>query len=60
MSLPHITPELIEYLAKLYEDRSPDLKDADRMIWFRAGQVDVVKHMQRLFDEQNQNILQGS
>lgn len=59
MSIPHVTPELIEYLEALYEDRSPDLNDADRKIWFRAGQVDVVKHLRRVFEEQQENILDG-
>jgi hypothetical protein len=57
--LPSVSPELIEYLEKLYPDHSPSLKTPDREIWFKAGQVDVVRHLRRLFDYQNETVLNG-
>lgn len=58
-SIPQIPPELLEYLESLYPDCSPDLKTPDRQIWHKAGQVDVVRHLRSIFDQQNENILSG-
>lgn len=55
--MPLVTKELIEYLERLYQDRSPSLKDDERKIWFRAGQVDVVRSLKNILEENDGNVL---
>lgn len=60
MSTPIITEELITYLSGQFPDRALDavnLTDTERSIWFRAGQVAVVRHLKRVMDDQQENIL---
>jgi len=57
--LPQITPELIEYLEGICPDRCPDLSTPEREIWFRAGKADLVRHLRRVFDDQNETVLSG-
>lgn len=37
--------DLIKALNKKYPAKVPDLNDSDRLIWFKAGQRDVVEHL---------------
>lgn len=55
--LPRVTIELIEYLETLYPDQVPSLKDDDRKIWFRAGQVDVIRSLKNILEENSGNVL---
>ena len=55
---PIITQELIDYFAQMYPDVSPELTTTDREVWFRRGAVDVVRHMKRLLEDQQDNILE--
>lgn len=55
--LPRVTIELIEYLETLYPDQAPSLKDDDRKIWFRAGQVDVIRSLKNILEENSGNVL---
>ena len=57
---PYITPELLEYLERLYPDRSPRIDTPDRQVWFQSGQADLVRHLRSVFDQQNENITEGS
>lgn len=57
--IPYIAPELIEYLEEICPDKAPSLKTEERSIWFEAGKVDLVRHLRRVSEEQNQTILQG-
>ena len=60
MSPPIITEDLIAYLSKQFPDRAlgaADMTDTERSIWFRAGQVAVVRHLKRVMDDQQENIL---
>ena len=43
--IPTIEEELIKYLEELYPDRAPDLTMEEKLIWFTAGQVAVVRHL---------------
>lgn len=43
--IPYIDPEIIKYLDDLYPDKSPDLSMEEKLIWFSAGQVSVVRHL---------------
>jgi len=53
----NLSQELIKYLKQQFPDKSPDLNDKDREIWFKSGQASVVKHLAQLFEDQNKNIL---
>lgn len=54
---PYIEEKLLEYLEQLYPDRSPEPDDTDREIWMNRGAVGVIRHLRRLFIEQNENML---
>jgi|DEB0MinimDraft_10_1074344.scaffolds.fasta_scaffold30639_2 S-adenosylmethionine:diacylglycerol 3-amino-3-carboxypropyl transferase len=54
---PIVTKELLEYLLERYPDRVPSVDATDRQIWLSVGQVAVVRHLQSIFEEQNDNIL---
>lgn len=55
---PRISPELIKALDALYPERCPEPQWSDREIWMRVGERRVVRTLQRIFDEQNRNILE--
>lgn len=42
-----VSAALVSELMDLFPDRSPSIDDSDRLIWMRAGAVEVVKHLQR-------------
>tara|TARA_X000001382_G_scaffold10860_2_gene7439 strand:- start:1379 stop:1567 length:189 start_codon:yes stop_codon:yes gene_type:complete len=52
-----INQELIDYLEKQFPNKSPDLKDSDRQIWFKSGQSSVVTHLKKILNENENNIL---
>ena len=54
---PIVTKELLEYLLERYPDRVPSVDATDRQIWLSVGQVAAVRHLQSIFEEQNDNIL---
>jgi len=54
--LPVVTKELLEYLETLFPDTSPSIKDEDRKIWFKAGQVDVVNTLRNIQEENEGNV----
>jgi hypothetical protein len=56
--LPIIDKSLVEYLERMYPDVSPELGHTEREIFFRRGAVDVVRTLRRIFEEQNENILE--
>ena len=58
--LPVVPKELIEYLDKICPDSSPRLVDGEREIWFKAGKVNLVRHLKSIFEEQNETILKGN
>ena len=52
-----ITQELISYLEQQFPDKSPDMNDNERKVWFKSGQASVVKHLKQKFSDQNKNVL---
>jgi hypothetical protein len=52
-----ISQELINYLEKQFPDKSPDLNDNERKVWFKAGQSSVVSHLKKILNEKENNIL---
>lgn len=45
IDLPFIPDDLMEALEERFPCRSADINDADRMIWFKAGQRQVVEYL---------------
>ena len=43
--IPYIESDVIAQLEQLYPDKSPDLSMEEKLIWFAAGQVSVVRHL---------------
>ena len=56
---PNIEKSLIDFLDRMYPDTSPELSFTEREIFFRRGAVDVVRTLRRIYEEQNENILDG-
>jgi len=52
--IPYIDPEIIKYLDELYPDRAPDLSMEEKLIWFAAGQVSVVRHLKDQYSLQEE------
>ena len=46
--LPHKSEDLVELLNKLYPEKSPNLRDDTKTIYFKAGQRDVVRFINTL------------
>ncbi|BAQ94150.1 hypothetical protein HOQ51_gp11 [uncultured phage_MedDCM-OCT-S35-C6] len=46
--LPETVDDLIKLLNKVYPEKSPELKDDTKTIYFKAGQRDVVKFINTL------------
>ena len=42
---------LIDYLEKNFPNKSPDLKDSERQIWYKAGQASVVSHLKMILEQ---------
>lgn len=51
---PVIDPEIIKYLEELYPDKAPDLSMEEKLIWFTAGQVSVVRHLRDQYNLQEE------
>lgn len=52
-----ISQELIDYLKNKFPDKSPDLSDNERKVWFKAGQSSVVSHLEKILNDKENNIL---
>jgi hypothetical protein len=51
---PILDKALIEYLEELYPDKAPDLSMEEKLIWFSAGQVSVVRHLKDQYNLQEE------
>ena len=52
--IPYIEAEILAYLEELYPDKAPDLSMEEKLIWFAAGQVSVVRHLKGQFKVQEE------
>jgi hypothetical protein len=52
--IPYIEAEILAYLEELYPDKAPDLSMEEKLIWFAAGQVSVVRHLKEQFKVQEE------
>ena len=55
--IPYIEDGLLEYLQRVYPDRSPEPDQDERKIWMNRGAVGVVRHLMMLHKEQRENML---
>jgi hypothetical protein len=51
--LPPLTKDLIEELDKLFPDKAPDIALSEKEIYFKSGQVSVVRFLKDQFLRQN-------
>jgi len=54
---PFIEDGLLQYLERLYPDRSPEPDDTERKIWMNRGAAGVVRHLRMLHTEQREHML---
>ena len=48
LTLPNNVDDLVKLLNEVYPEKSPDLKDDNKTIYFKAGQRDVVNFINTL------------
>lgn len=52
--IPYIDLDIIKYLEELYPDKCPDLSMEEKLVWFSAGQVSVVRHLKDQYSLQEE------
>ena len=55
-----ITEYLLEFLDETFPERCPSPEHTDRQIWMQVGQRSVVKFLQRIYEEHNENLLEST
>jgi hypothetical protein len=55
---PPIPAKLVTALATQFPDQSPDLSLSEKEVWFRAGQVSVVRWLTARLEDQKNGPLQ--
>ncbi len=55
VQIPIISKELIEYIDSIFPEKSADLKDTEKEVFFKGGQRSVVHHLiqQKKIQEEN-------
>ena len=56
---PMITEAMSVELNNRWPEMCADLEWTERLVWFRSGQRSVVRFLNLVFHEQQQNILKG-
>jgi hypothetical protein len=51
---PIINQELIDYLDSIFPEKSADLKDTEKEVYFKGGQRSVVNHLIKQKQEQEE------
>tara|TARA_R110000782_G_scaffold213_1_gene611 strand:- start:122 stop:343 length:222 start_codon:yes stop_codon:yes gene_type:complete len=58
IALPVLSESLIVRLEMLFPDKCPDLTEEQKDVWFKSGQVSVIRFLRQTYNEQLQkNIL---
>ena len=52
--IPTLTEDIIKYLEEVYPDKAPDISMEEKLIWFTAGQVAVVRHLKEQYKLQEE------
>ena len=56
--MPLISESLLKRLESLFPDKCPDLTNTEKDVWFKSGQVSVIRFLRQTYNEQlQQNIL---
>jgi hypothetical protein len=56
--LPALSESLVVRLEMLFPDKCPDLTEEQKDVWFKSGQVSVIRFLRQTYKEQLQkNIL---
>ena len=55
-----ITEDLLKFLDETFPERCPNPEHTDRQIWMQVGQRSVVKFLQRIYEEHNENLLEST
>ena len=55
IKIPQISNDLIKYLDDIFPNKSADLKDTEKEVFFKGGQRSVVNHLiqQKKIQEEN-------
>lgn len=54
---PVVPKPLLEYLQRHYPEQSPRISWTEREIWMKAGQCELVRVLEAIFEEQNTALL---
>lgn len=57
MQLPPLPPRLVEALCQQFPDRAPDLDWDEKTVWFKSGQVSVIRWLLAKLAEQEQEVI---
>ena len=52
---PIITSDVVEYLDSIFPEKSADLKDTEKEVFFKGGQRSVVNHLINMKKIQEEN-----
>lgn len=52
---PPLDGPTINYMDKVFPERSPDPRDTEREVWMKAGERRAVKHLLNLLQQQERN-----
>tara|TARA_R100001594_G_scaffold29555_1_gene55024 strand:- start:2435 stop:2626 length:192 start_codon:yes stop_codon:yes gene_type:complete len=55
--LPPIDQKLLVALSEKFPDKAPDITLSEKDVWYRSGQVAVVRWLYKQYEEQSQNPL---
>ena len=55
---PVVSLEIVEYLERLYPNRYPDPVLPERMVWWKAGQAELVQKLRQQYQLQTRIIPQ--
>lgn len=56
--MPMISEAVVKRLEELFPDKCPDLTNSEKDVWFKSGQVSVIRFLRQTYNEQlQQNIL---
>ena len=59
ITLPTTVEDFVKLLNKVYPEKSPELTDDTKTIYFKAGQRDVVKFINQLKERAEDNVLRN-
>ena len=56
--MPLISEAVVKRLEELFPDKCPDLTNSEKDVWFKSGQVSVIRFLRQTYNDQlQQNIL---